>query len=94
MFESDTRAQVDLEAHQPRTSEMSKVAAVLLLVGLACLAISFTVQDYLSASNMLLLFIFCVYIIPVYMMAAAQLLLLVIGDETGHMKFRACSAWE
>lgn len=71
---------------------MSKVAAILLLVGLACVPISFTVQDYLSASNLLLLLVLCVYIIPVYMLAAAQLLILVIGDEKEHMKFRAYSA--
>lgn len=92
MSESDAEAYEDLEACQPRTSEISKVTAILLLIGLACLPISFTVQSYLSVSNMLLLFIFCFYIIPLYMMAAAQLLVFAIGDETGHKQFRACSA--
>lgn len=92
MSESDAEAYEDLEDRQPRTSEISKITAILLLIGLACLLVSFTVQSYLSVSNMLLLFIFCFYIIPLYMMAAAQLLVFAIGDETGHKQFRACSA--
>lgn len=92
MSENDVQAYEDLEARQLKSSAISKVTAILLLIGLACFPISFTVQSYLSVSNMLLLFIFCFYIIPIYMMAAAQLLVLVIGDETGHKQFRACSA--
>lgn len=92
MSESDAQAFEDIEARQPKTFEISKVTAIMLLVGLACLPITFAAQSYLSVSTMLLLFIFCFYIIPIYMMAAAQLLVLVIGDETGHKQFRACSA--
>lgn len=93
MFEERaTQAQHDLETRHSGVSELSKVAAILLLIGLACFPISFAVQSYLSVSNTLLLFIFCFYMVPVYMLAAAQLLVLVIGDETKHLEFRACSA--
>lgn len=92
MSGSDAQAYEDLEARQPKITEISKITAIVLLIGLACLPVSLTVQSYLSVSNMLLLFIFCIYIIPIYMMAAAQLLVLAIGDETGHKQFRACSA--
>lgn len=89
---SDPQAQEDLEARQPKVSEKSRVLVILLLIGLVCFPISLSVQSYLSVSNMFLLFIFCVYLIPVYMVAAAHLLILVIGDETRHKEFRACSA--
>lgn len=90
--ESDTQAQEDLEIRKPKVSEKSRVIAILLLIGLICFLISLTFQSYLSVSNMFLLFIFCLYLIPVYMVAAAHLLVLVIGDETRHKQFRACSA--
>lgn len=90
--ESDLQAQEDLKARQPKVSEKSRVIAILLLIGLVCFPISLTVQSYLSVSNMFLLFFFCFYLIPVYMVAAAHLLVLVIGDETRHKEFRACSA--
>lgn len=92
MFESNTQADEDPEAGQPEVSEMSKVMAILLVIGLVCFPISFTVQSYLSVSNTLLLFIFCFYMVPVYMLAAAQLFVVIIGDETRHMKLRFYSA--
>lgn len=88
----ESEAKEDFETPEPRPSEISKVTAILLFIGLVCLPFSFTVQSYLSVSNTVLLFIFSLYIIPVYMMAAAQLLVLVIGDEKVHLKSRACSA--
>lgn len=88
----EPEAKEDFQTHEPRPSEISKVTAILLFIGLVCLSFSLTVQSYLSVSNMVLLLIFCVYIIPVYMMAAAQLLIVVIGDEKVHLKTRACSA--
>lgn len=91
-LEHEPETEEDFETHEPRPSEISKVTAILLFIGLVCLPFSFTVQSYLSVSNTVLLFIFSLYIIPVYMMAAANLLILVIGDERGHLKFRACSA--
>lgn len=90
--ESDAQAQEDLEARQPKVSEKSMVIAILLLIGLVCFPISLIFQSYLSVSNMFLLFLFCFYLIPVYMVAAAHLLVLVIGDEARHKEFRACSA--
>lgn len=93
MVESDPQDQEDLEARQPKVSEKSRVIVILLLIGLVFSPIPFTIQSYLSVSNMLLLFIFCFYIIPIYMIAAAHLLVLVIGDEARHKEFRAASAW-
>lgn len=92
MFEDcATRAEEDRETHHSEVLEVSKVTAILLLIGLPCFPITFAVLSYLSVSNTLLLFIFSFYVVPLHMVAAARLLVLAIGDEARHKEFRAGS---